>query len=274
MRLTCPSCGAQYEVPPEAIPPQGRDVQCSACGHGWFEQPAEGRPRLVDPESAPEPWDSLPREEGGEEEADDLAELQAAPPPPRTDPGAAAAQARARVAPEVERILREEAAREAEARAEEAARRALPEAAPEADRPPEPPRWTRRRETEESPLPASSPGPRPAPAARPVRPARQVDRKVDLDRINSTLRTHADHIGAKAPQIEPRRRRRGGFGSGFVGSLVILGLLAALYLFRLEIVEVVPQAAAVLDPYATVVDRARFWLDHEVGRLLGVAPGV
>ncbi len=37
MRLTCPNCEAQYEVPDDAIPAEGRDVQCSSCGHTWFQ---------------------------------------------------------------------------------------------------------------------------------------------------------------------------------------------------------------------------------------------
>lgn len=41
MRLTCPSCGAQYEVDESAIPESGRDVQCSNCGHAWFQVSAE-----------------------------------------------------------------------------------------------------------------------------------------------------------------------------------------------------------------------------------------
>lgn len=37
MRLICPNCGAQYEVDVSVIPESGRDVQCSACGHTWFQ---------------------------------------------------------------------------------------------------------------------------------------------------------------------------------------------------------------------------------------------
>ncbi len=37
MRLTCPNCGAQYEVPDDIIPTAGRDVQCSSCGNTWFQ---------------------------------------------------------------------------------------------------------------------------------------------------------------------------------------------------------------------------------------------
>jgi predicted Zn finger-like uncharacterized protein len=39
MRLICPNCGAQYEVADDVIPVSGRDVQCSNCGHTWFEEP-------------------------------------------------------------------------------------------------------------------------------------------------------------------------------------------------------------------------------------------
>lgn len=41
MRLTCPNCTAQYEVEDSVIPAAGRDVQCSACGHIWFQYPAD-----------------------------------------------------------------------------------------------------------------------------------------------------------------------------------------------------------------------------------------
>ena len=38
MILLCPNCGAQYEVPEDHIPKKyGRDVQCSACNHTWFQ---------------------------------------------------------------------------------------------------------------------------------------------------------------------------------------------------------------------------------------------
>ncbi|ADO41753.1 zinc-ribbon domain-containing protein [Ketogulonicigenium vulgare] len=36
MRLVCPNCGATYQVAGDLIPADGRDVECSACGHGWL----------------------------------------------------------------------------------------------------------------------------------------------------------------------------------------------------------------------------------------------
>lgn len=41
MRLTCPNCRAQYEVDDSVVPRGGRDVQCSACGHTWYQYPKE-----------------------------------------------------------------------------------------------------------------------------------------------------------------------------------------------------------------------------------------
>jgi predicted Zn finger-like uncharacterized protein len=50
MRLVCPNCEAKYEVPDDAIPDTGRDVQCANCGHAWFQM----RPRAAGV-SAPDP---------------------------------------------------------------------------------------------------------------------------------------------------------------------------------------------------------------------------
>ena len=52
MRLICPNCGAQYEVPDEVIPASGRDVQCSDCSDTWF-QPHPDFP--TEPETVPDP---------------------------------------------------------------------------------------------------------------------------------------------------------------------------------------------------------------------------
>ncbi len=56
MRLICPNCSAQYEIDASLIPDEGRDVQCSNCGHNWYELPPA--PEAVTPppdmEIAPE----------------------------------------------------------------------------------------------------------------------------------------------------------------------------------------------------------------------------
>lgn len=102
MRLTCPSCGAQYQIQDGLIPETGRDVQCSNCGHGWFEQPhapvAEPAPEPT-PEPATEP-DEIEDDAWEESLPDD------APAAPALDPAIAD-------------ILREEAETDRELRAAE-----------------------------------------------------------------------------------------------------------------------------------------------------------
>src|SRR3954468_12857670 len=46
MRIVCPSCGAEYEVPESRLAP-GKPVKCSRCGNTWAPAPA--------PAVAPEP---------------------------------------------------------------------------------------------------------------------------------------------------------------------------------------------------------------------------
>ena len=51
MRLLCPKCDAEYEIPNDVIPAEGRNVQCSGCQETWFV-PANTPPRArttIDP---------------------------------------------------------------------------------------------------------------------------------------------------------------------------------------------------------------------------------
>lgn len=64
MRLICPNCGAQYEIDTALVPPEGRDVECSACAQVWFQPhpAAEGSTQVAaasaspsfDPDARPE----------------------------------------------------------------------------------------------------------------------------------------------------------------------------------------------------------------------------
>ena len=108
MRLQCPNCDAEYEVGASAIPFEGRDVQCSNCGHGWFQ----AHPDF---------------------EADYEIESVLYDPPPPLAQGkeVPAPLPRRELDPEALRVLREEVALEEAKRAEDAAR-AMPAAAPAA----------------------------------------------------------------------------------------------------------------------------------------------
>jgi predicted Zn finger-like uncharacterized protein len=79
MRITCPNCGAQYEVDDALIPESGRDVQCSSCGKGWFQSrqvalaETASAPAAVTQDTAPEtmdePADDPPHEPVAEADA-------------------------------------------------------------------------------------------------------------------------------------------------------------------------------------------------------------
>jgi predicted Zn finger-like uncharacterized protein len=94
MLITCPNCGAEYEVADGMIPPAGRHVQCSACHTRWF---VPGRPRAMLTEEqvlhrletwSPKPIPLAPEAEEAAPEAD--AEAAAAPEPePTPEPKAA-----------------------------------------------------------------------------------------------------------------------------------------------------------------------------------------
>lgn len=98
MRLTCPNCEAQYEVPGDVIPKEGRDVQCSNCSTTWHEaHPDHPQVKNADNLGTPVP-------PGAEESGAATGVTQDTPP-------------RRKVDPSVIRILLEEAEREKRARA-------------------------------------------------------------------------------------------------------------------------------------------------------------
>ncbi|MBF9030777.1 hypothetical protein HKCCE3408_10275 [Rhodobacterales bacterium HKCCE3408] len=97
MRLTCPNCGARYEVDDGMIPPEGRDVQCSNCTTTWF-QPGSASAAAGDGEAAP------PEPPEGDFDDMDEGDVPAADAPRRE------------LDPESRDLLREEAEREAQLR--------------------------------------------------------------------------------------------------------------------------------------------------------------
>lgn len=63
MRITCPSCAAEYEVAANLLAAR-RVVRCARCGHDWTP-PAEAAPQVLAPEPAapaPPPPPSRPPE--------------------------------------------------------------------------------------------------------------------------------------------------------------------------------------------------------------------
>lgn len=262
MRLTCPNCGAQYEVPDEVIPPEGRDVQCSNCGDTWYQAHPD-HPELAMAAVDPGFDDGLDEDDGiapgyPDAEAEDDDSLQPAP------------AGQHKVEPEFSDILRQEARREAQLRAAEADSL---ESQPDLGLDSHPGDETTRRAREARDRMARMRGREPAPATPPADPGSRRNLLPDIEEINSSLRA----AGAASPRTElgpvrepipPATAKKGGFMRGFA-LVVILGVaLWMIYANASQIAKAVPQADPMLSAYVALVDQARIWLDAQASGLL------
>lgn len=251
MRLICPNCDAEYAVDDAAVPPTGRDVQCSNCGHAWFQLPANA---LAQPEAGldlPEDQFNWP----------DAPEDDAAPIPNRPiDEGLLA-------------ILREEAEREAAARRAEAgvievqtemglvapaamAAETGGMAAVAAQRV---------AEDDQRLAPIGAAGVR-APSRRALLP--------DIEEINSSLKAK-DGAGTQGPDAAARAAaQRSAFRNGFLLVLVIVGLGLSAYVTAPKLAEQMPAARPALERYVAQVDQARVWLDDGMRRATQAVRGL
>lgn len=308
MRLTCPNCGARYEVADSMIPPDGRDVQCSNCTTTWFqpgrraevapaEEPVTQTP-APPPVDAPEP--AMHAEAGAEvqqapPEAPE-ATLQAEVEPPAAEeapaevkppadieppveapspavmepPPAPAAPVRQELDPAIRDILRQEALREARLRQAEVD---LVETQSEMPLDPAPPRQMAARARPEldaavDAFDVDKPGAGRAVAARDLFP--------DIDQINSTLRDSADRSAQEADAsdvatLEAIPRRRRGVRIGFVLALTLAVGAVALYGNADLVADRLPAVAAPLAGFVGAVDDARFWLDDLARSIVSAA---
>jgi predicted Zn finger-like uncharacterized protein len=303
MRLVCPNCGAQYEVDDALIPAGGRDVQCSNCGHSWFQSAAgaaepeeiteeiteeaaapeesfeeaeyeeeaeaareEEEPEAaVEPEEEPEPWEEPEAEEEPEPEPWD--EPEAEPEPEEQLPGP-----RRQVLDEsLAEVLREEAERERRAREAEATAST----------------WEEQVELgldEAAPAPGA---PSPAPEEHVARlrgiepeypetgPGSRRDLLPDIEEINHTLRSTSERKSAEAKpeQAEPAPRR-GRFGLGFSLVIILAAWAAVSYVFAPQIAERLPQLGPALDGYVAAVDRMRIGLEVGTNLLIEKIAGL
>lgn len=272
MRLICPNCGAQYDVPVDVIPEAGRDVQCSNCGHTWFQRHPDDDAALAEDLELPVPdpeW---------EPEAEDEDEAPAPPPVDAPEP-------QRRVDPEMAEIFREE--REFESRRRSAdtleSQPDLGLSGPDEDEQARRSRQARERmvrmrgtaETPEPSTPRPDDGEAAAMAAAAAAAGSRRDLLPDVDEINQSLRSsHAEPRVIDSAKDETTRRARddaasgGGFGKGFLTMVVLIGGAVALYAFAPAIVETVPALAPAMDSYVTAVDQGRAWLDEQVTALM------
>ena len=279
MRLICPNCGAQYEVPDGVIPDEGRDVQCSNCGDTWYQHHPDNDPDLREELSA---QDGM---QAGLDEMSDpapAASPETTPEPePAPEPVAPAATPQRRsLDPSIADVLREEAEREARARAAEGGSietqpdLGLAEPEDEADRRA---RQVRERMARMKGEPDTPPAPEPelVPEDNPVS---RRDLLPDIDEINSSLRAASDPRPAEAADHElPGDRElaqqavaagNGGFRRGFFLALLLFAVLTAAYVMAPQIVAQVPALEPLMTSYVAVVDQGRAVLDEQVRGLL------
>ena len=264
MRLICPNCGAQYEVADDVIPPEGRDVQCSSCGHTWFENHGassieDAFADIQDPVVEPDADDASQSWTASDFEQDPEPASVAAPAPARQE-----------LDPAIADILREEAAREAEARKREA--QTAIETQPDLDLSQVPPAAPTPQETEAQTRMARLKGEEAAAVAAAASARREL--LPDIEEINSSLRSNSERSdAAPATEADIAEKKSSGFRRAFFTVLAVLAVAFLLYLYADQISEAVPAAAPALDSYVMQVDALRFWLDAQLQLLLAMIDG-
>ena len=261
MRLICPNCGAQYEVDVSVIPEAGRDVQCSNCGHTWFQNHPDHEPTEdsvedahdapvtededIPADAAPEPADAAEDEtyDGDEEEAEPSEERELT---------------RRELDPNVAEILREEAARETAERADEGGGLETQpdlglDGTDDSDA-------VRDRMDRLRGLPEDDADEGEEIAAIPPAAATRRDLLPDIEEINSTLTASSDRQMEDDEEIE-EQRTRSGFRRGFILAVVVFALLALIYSQAPRIVDSLPQLEPALSAYVDAVNSLRLWVD-------------
>ncbi len=279
MRLICPNCDAEYQVDDAAIPDGGRDVQCSNCGHAWFQLPAdveiarEAEEQLFGDDTAAS---DVPSEPVTPTEQPDAAQQDTesahtdpidTPHVAEIAPEVAEVPTRQTLAESVLSVLREEAERETAVRRDEAPlpgedRGAIEmqtelglEDASNAAGISAAARHIARLKGADNDLPPMTE----------ARVAARRDLLPDIEEINSTLRATSDRAQQAdveidaLPDIKPRRR---GFRSGFVLMMIVAVALAMAYIMAPRIVAQIPGSAPAMKAYVASVEGGRLWLDR------------
>ena len=295
MRLICPNCGAQYEVPDEVIPETGRDVQCSNCGDTWFQNHPNHPTPEQDPGPQPDAEPEQPDPQGltWDSPQDEAVDTPPGPDPaPQPEPGQADASqgvvegaddrdgegdtpepARRQLDPAIADVLRAEAEHEREARvAETGGLEMQPDLGLTQDQDDEDrrtresrARMARLRGEPEEQLPAS------VPEAENIDPSSRRNLLPDIDEINSSLdASRAAPTGASPepegwtePDYAPRKRS--GFKRGFVYAVLLGAILLAVYAYAPKLAETVPALSGPLDLYVEKVNELRVVVDEQFG---------
>ena len=276
MRLVCPNCDAEYEVDGSAIPPEGRDVQCSNCTTTWFQ----ASPEAADTDAPPTEPEAQVEDEEVEDDPD-LAAIAAAT--------AAAADLSPRK-PAVDQaamdVIHEEVERETETRKAELGGietqtdLGLDDTESEVRALAARDRMARRRGRD--PQSATIEDDDEALVAAPKRDDAAAKKELfpDIEEINSTLSPEAAEAEAEAARLAAEGgdvsqvQKRSGFRLGFGLMLLLAVGFLLVYVYAPQVAMRVPSLSAALDSYVSYVDSMRVWLDSAAQGLvekIGVA---
>ncbi|MFN4153959.1 MAG: zinc-ribbon domain-containing protein [Paracoccaceae bacterium] len=268
MRLICPNCDAQYEVDDGAIPEAGRDVQCSNCGHAWFqlreglaEDPNDDLYREPEPEAVAEVPAAVAQTDEDDEDDEAMAPPPAGPVPVQRS-----------LDNNVLAILREEAEREMAARKAEAVGIEM-----QGDLGLPPP---------VSPVVGSAAAAAASSAAArsetdkriatmkgepgvPPRAAARRDLLPDIEEINSSLRPNDMAASLVESAVAKPGASGSGFRSGFALVLILALVAVAVYVMAPQISAQIPGAADAMTSYVATVDSLRLSVDALMQRATG-----
>lgn len=249
MRLVCPNCDAEYEVDASVIPDGGRDVQCSNCGHAWFQLPPE-----------------LEAELAAEEALYDAPPPMTAPVPVESDVPAPSTG----LDDQMLSVLKEEAERESQIRKAEA-----------------PVMETQTELGLETPEPSGGIGG--AVARRlarmkgidPDAPIAKAKSRREvfpaIEEINSTLRASSekrDGDGADlSNSLSGEPGQKSAFRTGFSLVLLLAVVAIAVYVMAPELRQQIPGAAGLIDRYVDQVNAGRIGLDVTLKSIIGWLKG-
>lgn len=262
MRLICPNCGAQYEVDDSVIPENGRDVQCSNCGHTWFQRAANSDAEEADtsPSSEatvdePETSDvSLENEPEAPEEIEQVASEESEPEP--TPP--ASAPKRQELDSDVTGILQQEAERET---AERASENVGLETQPDLGLSETPEDSDANIQKKMDRLRGLDEDHGAAAAAAAIGRGPRKDLLPDIEELNSTLTASTDEIEDDTDEGIVEQRQRSGFRRAFAITILIFTILVLIYAFAPQIAAKVPALKSILASYVDWINALRLSID-------------
>ncbi len=305
MRLTCPNCGAEYEVPDGLVPEDGRHVQCTSCQTRWYvyggtraipsqdqiiHRLEQWRPSAAPPPgsgprpvaaNAPPPAETAP-DAGDADDAETRAAAREADAPPA--PGDAEEPERGMTGAQGE----PPAAQPADAAASGEAGQAPGPTAPA--KPAEPPaapedtdisaiialKRARDRQRRASPdmavaarAPLSGDAPPPRPTAPPDTTEAPLVATAARVRQSPRMELPSTETMPRAIWADSPEELQARYRAGLFLALLLYALALAAYLWSDDLARMAPGIGAALEAYAAGIDRVRVWIGAAIAGAFG-----